>query len=70
MLDSFVALPLAAKLSMAALPGNELKVLLYVRKNAEVMFFGLNGNKHFIRFFVRHRISSQVNCYRFLSCLS
>lgn len=39
-------------------------------KNAEVMFFGLNGNKHFIRFFVRHRISSQVNCYRFLSCLS
>lgn len=31
-LDSFVALPLAAKLSMAALPGNEVKVLLYVRK--------------------------------------
>lgn len=31
-LDSFVALPLAAKLSMAALPGNEFKVLLYVRK--------------------------------------
>ena len=50
-LDSFVALPLAAKLSMAALPGNE------------VMFFGLNVNKHF-------RISSQVNCYGFLSCLN
>ena len=63
MLDSFVALPLAAKLSMAALPGNEVKVLLYVRKNAEVMFFGLNVNKHF-------RISSQVNCYSFLSCLN
>lgn len=46
MLDSFVALPLAAKLSMAALPGNELKVLLYVRKkNAEVMFFGLNDTE-------------------------
>lgn len=32
MLDSFVVLPLAAKLSMTALPGNEVKVLLYVRK--------------------------------------
>lgn len=31
-LDSFVALPLAAKFSMAAVPGNEVKVLLYVRK--------------------------------------
>ena len=61
MLDSFVALPLAAKLSMAVLPGNEVKVLLYVRKNAEVMF---------ISFFVTHRISSQVNCYHFLSCLN